>query len=355
LAEREVTMKYIKEWSEKTGRSVDELLQRLEEFKKILREAHPGKSEEFYEARARLQVYRELKQQLRMPRAKQFDGIFLGYGIKMDVFAARREQALQIWKQDPKRAIDEGWCDAEGTPIFTMPSGSVIKIDKPVYLRQSVGVCRLSSGGDLKLFVMVHRLDQADKLPPLGKPVRFLANLVSDTPTRYELNTTRITQYADVDMPEFPKVDESTICDLLSKAPDELKATCAELPDWHTKHANDPRRIVILEADVIFIRREPTAFGNYIMVVEDETIMDLAGEGITVWLHEDLMKYIDFGAGSRVYVVGRTTTGPGWNPETRSIDPSVQRTMVNAFGIWPIPEFKVPPEEEVLGTVEDVE
>ena len=67
---------------------------------------------------------------------------------------------------------------------------------------------------------------------------------------------------------------------------------------------------------------------------------------MTVWVHSELEDQLDFGTGSRVVVVGRTVVGPGFDRETRQIDTSIQRTMINAFGVWAEPEFLIPIEEE---------
>jgi len=355
MSEREKTLSKLSEWAGKTGRSINELLASVEKYRSMLQKITPGKDDAFYERRARFMVYRELKAQLRIPQAKQWEGIFFGYGSKMDVFARRRREALDLWKRDPQEAINRGLCNTDGTPIFTMPSGAVIKIDQPVMLRQTVGICRLASGGTMKLFVQVHRLEQCDILPPLGKPVRWTSRLVAEHPTRYDLTTVRMTSYTATKLPEYPTIDEATICDILMNAPVELKVPLNQLMQWHESHADDVRRICIVEGDVTIIRREPTSIGNYRMELEDETIMDLGGEGINVWIHEELMKHIDFGAGSRVYVIGRTVTGPGWDVEQRRISRDIRRVMINAFGIWPMPEFKIPMEEEFAATIEEVD
>ena len=113
-------------------------------------------------------------------------------------------------------------------------------------------------------------------------------------------------------------------------------------------HQGDPERICIFEGDVVFIRSEPTSVGNRLMVVEDETLLDLDAEGITVWIHQDIAHMIDFGVGSRVVVVGRTVTMPGFNRETRQIDRSITRIGINAFGVFADPKFKVPIDEQTV-------
>jgi len=348
ISERSKTETLMAQWSAQLKIPIDELRKRFNEKYQTLTRALPGKSPEFYEKRARFLLYRELKTMLRFPGISSFDGVFFGYNQKMDVFARRREQALAIFASNPTLAIDQGWTDETGKPIFKMPSGGVIDISKPIYLRQSVGLVRPSTGGDWKLAVMVHRMDQVENIPPLLRPVRFTARKTSEFPDKFVLGTTRGTSYEPVDIPEFENLDDAKVCELLRKAPPSLQTNCFNIRKWHDEHAGDNTRICIIEGDVVFLRREPTRIGNALFVIEDETLMDLTAEGITVWVHPEIFSMLNFGAGSRVIVVGRTVLMPGWDPMTRQVDRTRQRVGLNAFAVYAEPEFKVPPEEEML-------
>jgi len=280
----------------------------------------------------------------------------------IDVTAKQRAYAEHLFRTDPEKAVREGYTDVNGTPLDireTLPTGAKNpfygKPLRPVFVRQSVGIGRPARGGDLKLMILTQMLDQAKNPPPLGKSVRFLGRMRLQDELHYQINSVRATKFNPVTLKEFPEVAPQTVVKILQDAPDVYKVTCADLEAWHREHASDIRRVCILEGDVMLIRREPTAFGSYMMVIEDETIMDLAGVGITVWVHEDIKHMLDFAVGSRVIIVGRTVIGPGWNPETRQLDREIERVMVNAFGVWAIPEYKIPLEEErVLIPTEEV-
>jgi len=346
-----------KEWADKTGIPYDELIAKFNDNLATLKKLHPTRPEQSLTMQARYMVYASIKSRM-FTRAQPFDIIFLGYNAAMDVTRAQRELALQIWRTDREKAIREGWTDAEGNPLDnrpTVPEGLRGRRLVPTFLRQSIGIGRPAKGGELKLTITTHIGDQASNVPPIGKPVRCLLNLRSDEPYRYIANSSKFTKYEPVQMSEFPKVDEKVICDLLLKAPNDFRTTLADLHQWHLKHENDNRRICIVDANVIYQRPDPLPSGSYLLVIEDESMMDLEGEGVTVFVNGELKDMLDFGVGSRVIVLGRTTTGPGFNRETRQLDTSIVRTMINGFGVWAIPEFKIPKEEsEVLVPAEDV-
>ena len=356
----EKTMQYFKEWSEKIGVPIEEMVEQYKVQYEYWQKRHPGKSADFYDNAARSAVYVHFKGR-RFTRAKPWDGVFVGVGPAMDVTARQREQALEILRTDPERAYREGWVNENGEPIDmrkTLPNGRPNpfygRVLQPTFIRQSVFLGRPATGGSIKLGILHHFRDQAMKIPPLGTPVRFLANLRADEANRYILNTSVATEYEPIKMAEFPSIDQQTICNLLLNAPSEFRCNCSELEDWHNEHADDVRRICIVEGQAVFVRRAPLPTGNYFFVLEDETIMDIEGEGIMVWVHKDLEKQLEFGAGSRVVVIGRTVLGPGFDRETRTIDRSQQRIMINAFGIWPEPEFLIPVEEETVIEAEEV-
>jgi len=348
----EETRKYLEKWSQQLGLPMADVEKEYIEQYEALMKSKPGKDAGWYDRVARTRVYVHLKGR-RFVRAKPWDGVFVGVGPAFDVTARQREQALEILRTDPERAHREGWVNEQGEPIDmrkTLPSGAPNpfygRVLQPTFVRQSVAIGRPAVGGDMKLTILHHFRDQAKLLPPLGKPVRFLANLRADEENRYLLNTSVATTFEPVQMPEIGEVTTQKVCDLLLKAPSEYRCNLAELEKWHEEHQEDPRRIVIVEGSVIYVRREPLSTGNYFLVIEDESIMDIESEGVMVWVHADIADQLEFGNGSRVIIVGRTVQGPSFNRETGQIDRENLRTMINAFGVWAEPEYLVPVEEE---------
>ena len=353
IAPSEETKTLFTKWSQKAGVTVDELIEQYSAQYAEAQKRTPGKTPAWYDRVARTRVYVHLKGR-RYVRAKPYDGIFLGIGAAFDLTVRQRAAALEILRTNPEKAHNEGWVNDMGEPIDmrkTLASGATNpfhgRVLQETFVRQSVALGRPATGGELKIIILQHFREQAQKIPPLGTPVRFLANLRFDEPKRYVLNTSIGTQYDPIKMSEF--AEEMTMqatCDLLMGAPDEFKSNLAELEEWHKEHEADIRRIVIVEGSVVFVRRQSLTTGNYFMVLEDESIMDVEGEGVMVWVHSELADRLDFGAGSRVIVIGRSVMGFGFDRETRQIDRSVQRGMINALGIWAEPEFLIPREEE---------
>jgi len=175
-------------------------------------------------------------------------------------------------------------------------------------------------------------------------------NIRADEPSRFVCNMSTTTRFEPTTMPEFPSMKE--VLAVLETAPPDLRVGIAELAEYHKAFEKDPRRTVIVEGDVSRINREPTQFGSLMLVVEDTSKEDLEAEGLTVWVPEELEEagQLDFGVGSRIFAIGRTTIGPGFNRDTGQLDASIERIMLNAVAIIALPEFRVPPEEEsVIG------
>ncbi len=106
-----------------------------------------------------------------------------------------------------------------------------------------------------------------------------------------------------------------------------------------------------MEVDVVYVSDAPMSTGNILCIVEDESMMDVDSEGVTVFIHPQLIPYVDFGAGSRIFVLGRTQLGNYYDRETRTVDPERKVVTINATGLHAIPEFKVPADEGFLAAM----
>jgi hypothetical protein len=280
-------------------------------------------------------------------------GIFFGYNQAYDLSQRDREYAMEVFNSNPTRAIDEGLTNAEGTPLDPnpkMPWGA----DNPDYgkpllprfIRQSVGISRPKDGsGPMKLMILTHNGDQALQQPPLGEAVEFLANMRADEDLRRLYNTSVNTAYKPTEIEEFGTVDIDAVCGILMDAPDAFKSDLAGLEEWHATHETDYRRVVIAMGDVMYVSPEPLSSGNLLMILEDESTMEYEGEGITVFVHPEIADQIDFGSGSRVITLGRTSMAPFYDRAERKVDPDRLVPMLNALGVWAIPEYKMAPDE----------
>jgi len=344
----------LQKWAKSAGLTPEELYGKYKENYTLMQSLHPGKAENFYKDRALFMVYRDIKS-ARLVRAKPVDGLFIGFNVAFDVTTPIRNYALEVFRTNMEKAIREGYTDESGNPLDNRPqTGYGTKNPNfgkplvPAFLRNSYFIGRPADSKDLKLGVLTQIGEVALKRPPLGQPVRFLANQRADEPYRRLYNSSIRTEFDLIEMPEFEKGGDEVVCEWLGKTPDPIKTTLSGLPEWHARNQADVRRLCIIEADVLYIRREPLATGNFLMVVEDETTMDMDVEGTTVFVHHEIKEQLNFGSGSKIYLVGQSGTGPGYDRTSGAVDRTITRYIVNAVGVWAIPEFRVPPEEEIL-------
>ena len=388
----EKTKKLLTEWSAQVGRPYEELERAFGEYLKSYKQQIPGKAESFYEDVARRKVFLDIKADMVSP-AKPFDYIVLGCSTKVDGSANEREEKLALWNNPNTRAqaVAEGkvyqYDPAKGPRMqitvegkkVDVPDGTPLdtrvwmippnenkgikgrknpRFGKPLqesFFRNIVGFGRPAVGGKCKLIGLMSSRNIADLEPPIGKVVRSRLNVRSETDFMYVCNSSTKTKYEPSSLPEFEPVSDAKICEILEtapaydkdSAPNGIHPPLSQLRDWHEAHKNDNRRLVVFSGDVTRINREPTAFGSFLVVIEDTSNLDLEAEGTPVWIPPTLEDIISqFGVGSKVHGIARTTIGPGFNRETGQLDASIERVQLNAIAIFADPVFRVPPEEE---------
>jgi hypothetical protein len=118
------------------------------------------------------------------------------------------------------------------------------------------------------------------------------------------------------------------------------------LDEYHTKNAENRRRLVVTEGTVVNMNLEPNATtGNMYIIISDESLLFSATDktGIMNWIPTDRGITIDFAQDSRVFVVGKTTRGKARDPITKETLEGVPGdVMVNAYGLYAPEMFKVP-------------
>lgn len=383
----EITLK-IKEWAAKLGKSTEEVTTEFKGLRTMFKTSVPGKTAEWYNQTARRRLYLTIKGELHSP-AKPFDVIALGYSAAIDVTAKERGEKEELW-EDPEtreQAVIEKkvyrFNPAEETTrmVFAgpekkpVPDGFVLDTRKwmtppneekgekgrknpgfgkpllPRFIRTLVHFGRPIKGGDFKLVSVMCSQGHPSKLPtpPRGKAVRTRINLRTDKPHQYECNQSTSMRFDPIVIPEFPEINDKVICGILGSAPAALRPTIAKLMDWHNDNEKNQRRLVIIEADATFISQNPTAYGSYMMVLEDESEENLEAEGLPCWVPGELKPILDtFGPYSRVFVIGRTNIGEGYDRETRQSLPDVKRVNLNANAIFVVPDRRVAPEEQAV-------
>lgn len=375
----------LKKWSEKLGVPLNDMISRYNKIKAQFQTSVPGRTSEWYANTARHRLYLTIKSELRSP-AKPVDWISLGMSGAMDVTRAEREAKIALWNNPETRAqaVAEGQVLStpttfgnktypEGTPLDTrewmqppdpatgFPGRKNRDYGKPLlprFIRTLVGFGHPMSGGDFKLVSIMCNADSPEKLPvpPIGKGFRTRLNLRADNPYRYDFNWSTRAKFDPIVIERFEPLNTQKILEILRTAPSSIRSNLAGLMAWHKANEKDKRRLVIVEADVTWINRDPTRFGSYMMILEDASQEDLEAEGTPCWVPLELKGILDtFGAQSRVFIIGRTNIGPGFDRDTRQPLPDVERIQLNACGIFVVPEFRVPPEEETVLTAETVQ
>ena len=324
----------LQQWSEKLGIPIDELTKKVEAYKANLKKLYPDKSDEWIHARAMGVLGAQLSTLLRSP-AKPYKALVFGFSTVRDLNARLRREALDLFKEDPDKAIMEGYVMLEdGKPVVLdtrrelggRPNPRFGRPLRPVYARTVVGLCQPYTGGPVKLFNLLDRHAHEQELA-LGKTYLFRANLRREESQRRIFTSSVVTQFQEIE----PFLDQDVVT-LLQNAPAEFKCSPIDLEEWHSKYGSDPYRVVIVEGDVLLSRDQPTETGNKIMSVGD-VMEDMDFPGVTVFVppHCDV-----FPTGSRVIVVGMTTLGRDIFTGERT------RIILNAYGVYPV---FVPSEE----------
>jgi len=340
------TTEKLKKWSEKFGMSEEEMLKSFDDMVEKVKQQHPTMEAKTAEQRARHLLYVKNKGLLRSP-AVPFEGIILGVTSKADRMDRKRREARQLYEINPDKAIAEGLTDADGVVLDDRPNlGSRTNPNygkklQPFIARTVIGVGKPKKEGAVKLFMLTLTNVQADFEPPLGEPVHFRAIVKdqSDDNKWFLGSSTTMRGFEPGPVSFIDSWSPEKIFGLLDGAPDVFKVGLDGLIDWVKANENDLNRVCIVEGDAAFVGSEPTATGNFMLVLE-EADADME-EGVTGFVDPILEPTLDFGRGSRVIVIGRPSIGV--NPRTQNEAPTI-----SVYGVWARPEFKVSKEEAQL-------
>ncbi len=329
----------LEKWSSQLGIPIEKLQTKLQEYKQNLKQLYPNKPEEWINARAMGVLGAQLSPLLRSP-AKPWKALIIGYSPTRDLNTRIRETALQMYREDPEKAVIEGYVKVEaGQPIPLdwrrelggKPNPMYGKPLQPAFARTVVGLCQPWNGGDVKLFYMLDRHQCTHGLDLPGWYM-FRANLRSEDRLKRVLTSSVVTKYT-----EIKPFIEGDVVSILQKAPSELKCTPINLEEWHANHSGDPTRVVIVEGDVLANRTQPLPSGMKLMYLGD-VVVDAEFRGVPTYVPMHCEVYPP---GSRVIVVGQT--GLLRDPSTG------ERTRVSlfAFGVYSV----FTPSEDLLEVV----
>lgn len=292
----------------------------------------------------------EFKKQLRSP-AVGWEGMVFAASDKFDMVRKLRNTATAAFKKNPHEAIQMGLTDDEGVPIDPRPAWSTGRENpgygKPLpehsWKRTIFGIALKSSdeGGSPKFFTLNLNGDVAknDNIP-MYTPVKFRAiDKSAEGDSTLIMNASMYTKFelTDKQLPSPTKLIEQFCGD--------LTVAINNLPDYHEANKTDYNRIAIIRGDVSTLALEATSTGNRRIVVESEEFSeDLDAQGTTCWIPPHIN--LDFAENSKVIVFG--STSQGFKYENGQKTDELGDVMINAFGVYAVPEYKVSIETEEI-------
>ena len=334
---------YFETWAEKLSVPIENIQSEFDSLLKEEQTIHKTLDDEDQQKRALQRLVLLYKKQLRSP-AIGFEGMIIGVGDLFDTAKKMREAAMDAFRINPHDAIQNRITDDIGNPLDTREVfGTGRKnqdfgklLPQHSYIRNVVGLAlRTNAEESPKTFSLTLNGDKAEHLKfPMFKPVRFRAiNKSEENANQFILNGSTVTTFTIDENIKMPAP-----ADVLNKSCKEMFVSLGDIQEYHTANKDDFNRLALIEGDVSIIGTEPTSVGNRLMVIEDmnRPIDDFETAGLTCWVPKSTN--IDFGEGSKVIVVGKTSQG-----KSRDNPNELGDVMMNVLGIYAIPEYKIEP------------
>jgi len=334
--------------AERLGKKVEDIRAEVKTIFDEEKRLHPKMSDKNLKNRAMRRLFVRYKRELSSP-AQWYQGIVIGDSGVVDIYARRRQRALEMFNKAPEKAIDLGLVDPNGNPIDnrpTLPSGtSNPRYGKPLpehmFLRSIFVFAKSEELPEPRLYRMVLGMagNRYKLEPPMYVPLKFRAN-----PARsviggvLGLNAATITKF------EPTNWDGPSVNDIFESLKDFM-VPLNKLEKWHEEHKDDVTRILVSQGEYVMTRETPT---TKLLFLWDEGLpeTDKTGQplvGVPTFVSPRIAQYIDFAEESRVWVIGRSGISRRTNLVTGE---RVETGMsITAFGVYAIPEYKVPLEE----------
>lgn len=315
----------------KLGLDKDEVYMDYLSEKEYLTEKYEDRDESTLNHQAWVRIKTKWNRELNSD-ADMFEGFIVGAGTPFDAVKNRRKTAKKVFEENPEKAIEEGLTDEEGNPLDNRKkfrSGGKNpnygdKLPEHNWLRQIIGVyTKVGSDQKPKKFWMTLRGDNATSLDlPIMEAVRFRGNEADAERDGVQIiNSIRDMRFNVFDSDDIkPEI-----------AIDMFSDDFVNLED--VKDINENKlgydELYATEGWVEYVpTRTPDDQNMRISISNDE----LGMEQYTVWLPDHLKKYVDFEVGSKVWVFGHIRTSM-YNDE--------KTYQVNAWGLYPYPEFRI--------------
>ena len=273
--------------------------------------------------------------------AEVYEGIIIGARKVKDVLERPRAKAIQAYEDDPQQAIDDGLVRLEDNKVIVLDNRPEMngklnpKFGKPraanMFLRDIIIAAR-KPGEDTWTIGRMQLWNQQAKITcPLLKKVIFKANGEIDSKTgEFALRSSVDTMFEIKS-----ETSDEEIISLLDEWPEAYLKELGEILSWHKAIQITPEfwdSYIITEGTVAWT---PQEFENSIkLVLTDDSLAGdkLQEDGITVWVPKNLQSQINFGKGSMVTVVARTSDQEHYDRKSKGKDGKMV-VQLNAFSV----------------------
>jgi hypothetical protein len=351
---------YLKTWSEKLSKPIEEVQSEFNSFAEDEKNIHSDLSLEQQQTRALQRLGLSYKKQLRSP-AIGFEGIIIGIGDVVDMVAKTRREAIEMFKIDPQIAITQGVTNEQGIPLDTRKEWSGGRknnnFGKPLpeknLIRNIFGVAIKSKikNDNPKFFTIAITGDNAIKENmPIFTPLKFMA--IDKTESElidkvYTLNASSFTNFVvdkNLNLPKYEDLVKSCCKDI------NIYSNLKDLNNFHQMSKDSFNRIVITIGDVSSLNLQPTTMGSRVMIIEDsDDLNNLESKGTTCWIPTRIN--IDFVEGSKALIVGRTTQGKK-KDILGNLTEELGDVSINVYGLYALPEYKIYVPKEITELTE---
>ena len=261
--------------------------------------------------------------------AEVYEGVIIGARKVKDVLERPRAKAISAYEENPQQALDDGLVKVEGDKVIVLDNRPELngspnkKFGQPraanMFLRDIIIAAR-KPGEDTYTIGRMQLWNQQAKIAcPVLKTVTFKANGGIDAKTgEYDLRSSVDTMFEI----KSETTDEEII-NLLDEWPEAYLKELGEILPWHKQIQTTPQfwdSYIITEGTVSW---PPQEFENSIkLVITDDSLAgdELQSDGITVWVPKELQSLVNFGKGSMITVVARTSDQEHYDREAKAKD-----------------------------------
>lgn len=340
----------------KLGIDPNEILNAID---KKIKAAPAGMDEEEKIRRAYMTVKGLFDKQLDSP-AITVGMVVLGINENFDVNGKKVRDALEYYRANPEKAIQERIVDEKGVPLDMKQIDGIGRANPnygkplvPQFLRNVFGLYRKDEE-PWRIFrtTLGHKFHELDVKPMAYCKPRINIASKQDNPDETAINPSQFTDYAEKAWPKDIKNVEALLMDEdENPLPLIEKHTVAlgEIPNWHEVNKDNFRRLLITVGDVSWIDPSPhERTGSLRIELKDPTLPEnihhINGFVPAHCLNEK--GRLGFGSGSKVIVVAGTSASQRTDNETNE---TWTQYNLNVQGIYAIAKHRFAEDEAPAG------